>query len=135
MITKLRRSRVHEFPLDISFRHFLANTIPSSFTSPVIFLLVAAIVPHNYFNLIFCLRCVGKRYVTIVYYKRKIRNKWNTLNLLLFTINTLPEIYTLSDKARFTRAWSPRRRMSRSDCVRKGDITKNIKNWGRRLNM
>ena len=55
MITKLRRSRVHEFPLDISFRHFLANTIPSSFTSPVIFLLVAAIVPHNYFNLIFCL--------------------------------------------------------------------------------
>ena len=36
----------------IPFRHFLANTIPSSFTSPAFFLLVAAIV-RNYFNHIF----------------------------------------------------------------------------------
>ena len=109
----------------ISFKDILEDTIPSSFTSPANFILVAT-TARNYFNLIFFPWYVGRGYVTIVYYLRKIL-KWNTLNLLLFTIITSSEIYILADKARFMRAWSQRRRMSQSDCGKKVDITKIFK--------
>ena len=39
----------------ISFKDILENTIPSSFTSPANFILVAAVARNNYFNLMFLL--------------------------------------------------------------------------------
>ena len=117
----LWRSRLRVLPLNIFLRkqsHHLSLRL-------WFFYQLTAMAHFIYFNI--------HSYLQIDVFESLI-DQMTYFNLSLIKKNRLPEIFTLELCSRLTRAWSQRRRISRSESAKKVDIIKIKVNWGRHFN-